>query len=763
MDTAPQIEFRSNTEDGQPWWLPPKQFLPTTSELSGRPRPAPKRGGRNNERRNDYDEERLDDFGLDEDRYTLKPPPKPGKACFDPVSGVYLPSSASLKHHRKKFLQKRFERETERLIGAMMDGKDKREIAAKIAELQEGLSVAQGAASATTGGKSPFPDPERQHQAAIHHIKRIQQEEEFGPRDPQVMKLASSLSSAPYVAGVRSLIASSSGWPHELGYDEENPETQDAMMKKMAGRGGRGKSATAVTQSMPSSSAMKNASRRQRRGGGGGGSEEAVSDGNGAWKRQQRRGMGGGPVSHGDPGSSIDLSQLLPPAVGGEVLGAVALRVDRFHEAGSVEERNRTNSVGAVDTGITGPGGLTVGSGPGGYEYEVRDELDEWQVMELSYRYSLCLPAEGNSVEFSPSNGATLAIGHESGLTLWSDRQMRGDYGAGACNSSTISTIECGSVMGLRWSHDGQCIASGMFGDTQVHLWEVGSMSSMSERTHRYLRQELGHTDWVRAVAWSPDDNFLVSGGNDGKVKVWDLGGVGAPLRSFKHERGVWCVDWSTAGESGWHANGAGLIAAGDYTGIVALYDVRQNEPITSLEQGGVVTSVRFTADGSGLLVATDTQGGCLQMLDMRMLHASMAVDGGEDAEADDGASDSAAPTVVPTPGLASIAFGRAKNAAEQANPGGMDEQQDPYVPTTARFGRHNRCVGAGLSPDGRCAISGGMDGVVKMWDINESRCLAEMKGHKDKVRAVAWSADSSTMASVSDDCSVRVYGLHRA
>ena len=95
MDDAPQIEFRSNAEDGQPWWLPPKQFLPTTSELSGRPRPGPKRG---NQRKNDYEEERLDDYGLEDERWDLKAPPKPGKACFDPVSGVYLPSSASLKH-----------------------------------------------------------------------------------------------------------------------------------------------------------------------------------------------------------------------------------------------------------------------------------------------------------------------------------------------------------------------------------------------------------------------------------------------------------------------------------------------------------------------------------------------------------------------------------------------------------------------------------------------------------------------------------------
>ena len=111
--------------------------------------------------------------------------------------------------------------------------------------------------------------------------------------------------------------------------------------------------------------------------------------------------------------------------------------------------------------------------------------------------------------------------------------------------------------------------------------------------------------------------------------------------------------------------------------------------------------------------------------------------------------------------GLAAAALGQAKDAAEGKHRGrGAD---DPYIPTTARFGRHNRCVGASLSPDGRCCISGGMDSVVKLWDVHEMRCMSEVSGHKDKVRDVAWSADSSTMASVSDDCSVRIYGLHRA
>ena len=46
----------------------------------------------------------------------------------------------------------------------------------------------------------------------------------------------------------------------------------------------------------------------------------------------------------------------------------------------------------------------------------------------------------------------------------------------------------------------------------------------------------VGHTDKVYAVAWSPvDPHVLVSGGDDGTIRLWDVrrGGGGACLLTF--------------------------------------------------------------------------------------------------------------------------------------------------------------------------------------------------------------------------------------
>lgn len=263
-----------------------------------------------------------------------------------------------------------------------------------------------------------------------------------------------------------------------------------------------------------------------------------------------------------------------------------------------------------------------------------------------------------------------------------------------------------------------------MFGDTQVHLWEVGDMRNACERTQQYLRQDLGHADWVRSVAWSPDDSCLVSGGNDAKVKLWDVqGGQGAPITSFKQSRAVWCVDWSSGSTSG-GGGGGGLIAAGDYSGVVCLYDPRSPTCVREVQQPGVVTQVQWSADGNSLLVANDSDGRCLRFLDARMM----------------------------------VAGGTGGEELSMGGEGGRTGFGEYGY--TAEFGRHTRCWSASQSANGRYAISGGMDRLVKVWDVNGRRCLAELSGHKDKIRSVDWSSNNVTMASVSDDCCVRIWRM---
>ena len=41
---------------------------------------------------------------------------------------------------------------------------------------------------------------------------------------------------------------------------------------------------------------------------------------------------------------------------------------------------------------------------------------------------------------------------------------------------------------------------------------------------------KLHHGDWVRAVAWSPDDDHILTGSPDGTARIWDATTLG-PVR----------------------------------------------------------------------------------------------------------------------------------------------------------------------------------------------------------------------------------------
>jgi WD40 repeat protein len=71
----------------------------------------------------------------------------------------------------------------------------------------------------------------------------------------------------------------------------------------------------------------------------------------------------------------------------------------------------------------------------------------------------------------------------------------------------------------------------------------------------------------------------------------------------------------------------------------------------------------------------------------------------------------------------------------------------DPHGVSTVAF-----------SPDGRRAISGGVDTTVKLWDVATGALLRTLKGHKNHVKSVAFSPDGRRVLSGSEDGTLKLW-----
>jgi WD40 repeat protein len=118
-----------------------------------------------------------------------------------------------------------------------------------------------------------------------------------------------------------------------------------------------------------------------------------------------------------------------------------------------------------------------------------------------------------------------------------------------------------------------------------------------------------GHKDWINGLAFSPDGKLLVSGSNDGTVKLWDVKSGKVKTLQSDYTTIVQSVAFSPDGSMLAAAEWGKQDSSGSFVstdpGAVTLWDVATGEVLYQLpEQGGAAWSVVFSKDGNVLAVA---------------------------------------------------------------------------------------------------------------------------------------------------------------
>jgi WD40 repeat protein len=82
---------------------------------------------------------------------------------------------------------------------------------------------------------------------------------------------------------------------------------------------------------------------------------------------------------------------------------------------------------------------------------------------------------------------------------------------------------------------------------------------------------------------------------------------------------------------------------------------------------------------------------------------------------------------------------------------------QQPKLRATLE-GHKQQVFSVSYSPDGKTLASGSQDKTIKLWDVKTGKERATLKGHTEIVWSVAYSPDGKTLASGSYDKTIKLW-----
>ncbi len=269
-----------------------------------------------------------------------------------------------------------------------------------------------------------------------------------------------------------------------------------------------------------------------------------------------------------------------------------------------------------------------------------------------------------------------------------------------------------------------------------------------------------GHSDFVGAVAFSPDGRRVVTASEDHTARIWDAG-TGHELARLSHSSKVWEANFSNDGSKI-------ITASGD--NIARIWDAATGRQLSQVTHGNKsfssVLEAVFSPDATR--VATVSSDGTAWVWDAssgrnlaRLQDGIELLDLVKDVQTNivmelrNPAGSKAVPAMA---GIRTVAFSPDGRIVVTASSNGTAGVWDVDSGKELLQLKHDDVVTqAEFSPDGRRIVTASKDHTARVWDSASGRELARL-GHDAAVAQAAFSPDGREVVTASDDGTARIW-----
>jgi len=242
-----------------------------------------------------------------------------------------------------------------------------------------------------------------------------------------------------------------------------------------------------------------------------------------------------------------------------------------------------------------------------------------------------------------------------------------------------------------------------------------------------------GHQGTVQTAIFTPDGKYVISGGIDERLRLWNASTGRLKEIISKKQGSITALDIRDQ-----------TLLTAEANGTVSLKNWRTGNLIRNVRHHtGLVHSVAFAKFGSEFFTAG--QDGMVKLWRDQSNEPELPV------ESENGA-------------IHAIATYPAKNrlatAGADRNIRIWDVSRNKLL---RKFRGHKRAISSiDFSPDGKYLVSTGLDGRLKLWSSNSSRTRRTLHGHEGRIFMARFSPDGSMIASAGEDGTVRLWNVRR-